>query len=114
MYLGNNARNWYEEEGEILHLSDVHVGYLHQLSFLSSLELENVSVDSLEILLGQIGSRLNSLILTNIIMDLVKVMELVPMATSIIFRNTKVVISDFEDDSTPLPWSLPPATLSTR
>ena len=114
MYLGNNAQNWYEEEGEILHLSDVQISHLHQLSYLSSLELENISLDSLEKLLGHIGNRLETLTLTNIIIDLVKVMELVPMASSITFRNTKVVISDFEDDSTPLPWSLPPPTLSTR
>ena len=102
LYLGNNAQH-----GNCPDLTlDLH--HLHQLEKLREvavLEVESLEVATVWELLARLGSRLRRVTLTNICLDLGMVLNSLPQAHMVELRNTRVVLSDEEDDARELPWS---------
>ena len=104
LYLGNNAQHGLSPR---LSLEQVHLSQLERLGSLAVLQLENINTETVERLLAGIGSRLRRLTLININVDLGLVLGFLPQADMVELRNTRVVLSDQEDDSRELPWSVP-------
>ena len=107
LYLGNNAQHGLSAG---LGLEQQHLSQLQLLTELVVLQLESLSPDTVETLLAGIGPRLRRLTLININVDLGVILAFLPQADSVELRNTRVVLSDEEDDSRELPWSWPRLT----
>ena len=107
LYLGNNAQHGLSAG---LSLEQQHLSQLQDLTELVVLQLESLSPDTVETLLAGIGPRLRRLTLININVDLGVILAFLPQADSVELRNTRVVLSDEEDDSRELPWSWPRLT----
>ena len=104
LYIGSNAQHGLSPR---LSLEQHHLTQLEMLRDLVVLHLESINTETVEKLLAGIGSKLRSLTLININVDLGEILDLLPQADKVELRNTKVVLSDAEDDSRELPWSAP-------
>ena len=100
LYLGNNAQHGLSPR---LSLEEGHLSQLEMLRELVVLQLESVNTETVEKLLAGIGSRLRRLTLININVDLGVILGFLPLAEMVELRNTRVVLSDQEDDSRELP-----------
>ena len=104
LYIGNNAQHGLSVR---LSMEQPHLTKLEMLRELVVLQLESINTETVEKLLAGIGSKLRSLTLININIDLGLILAFLPQADKVELRNTKVVLSDAEDDSRELPWSAP-------
>ena len=102
LYLGNNAQHGTCPD---LVLHHHHLLQLGSLKELTVLELESLDLSTVEEMLTRLGSRLRRVTLTNICVDLGFVLSTLPQAHLLELRNTRVVLSDEEDDTRELPWS---------
>ena len=116
LYIGNNAQNFALDDLEApqLWLTPSHVSRLGQLSCLTGLELENIEVESVEAVLRMVGTTLSSITLTNIILDLGRLLDLAARVESLHMRNTRVVLSDEADHTLQLPWTEPSGPINNR
>ena len=103
-YLGNNAQHGLSPW---LGLEQQHFSQLEMLTELTVLQLESLSSETVEKLLAGLGPRLRRLTLINISVDLGVILGFLPQADRLELRNTRVVLSDEEDDSRELPWTCP-------
>lgn len=101
-------------EAPQLLLTPGHVSRLGQLSCLTALELENVEVESVEAVLRMVGTTLSSITLTNILLDLGRLLDLAARVESLHMRNTRVVLSDEADHTLQLPWTEPSGPINNR
>ena len=104
LYIGSNAQHGLSQR---LSLEQNHLTKLEMLRELVVLQLESINTETVEKLLACIGSKLKRLTLININIDLGVILDFLPQAEMVELRNTRVVLSDAEDDSRELPWSLP-------
>ena len=104
LYIGSNAQHGLSQR---LSLEQHHLTMLEMLRELVVLQLESINTETVEKLLACIGSKLKRLTLININIDLGVILDFLPQAEMVELRNTRVVLSDAEDDSRELPWSLP-------
>jgi len=102
LYLGNNAQHGTVPD---LSLQPHHLDQLDMMRELVVLELESLEPSTVSEVLARLGCKLRSLTLTNICLDLGMVLTSLPHAHTVELRNTRVVLSDQEDDSKELPWS---------
>ena len=108
--LGNNGQHGLDV---MLGLEQHHLSQLEMLRELAVLQLESIDTGTVETLLATIGFRLRRLTLINIKVDLGVILGLLPQAEKVELRNTRVVLSDEEDDSRELPWSPLTSSLSS-
>ena len=108
--LGNNGQHGLDV---MLGLEQHHLSQLEMLRELAVLQLESIDTGTVETLLATIGFRLRRLTLININVDLGVILGLLPQAEKVELRNTRVVLSDEEDDSRELPWSPLTSSLSS-
>ena len=104
LYLGNNAQHGLSLR---LSLEQHHLTKLEMLRELVVLQLESINTETVEKLLAGVGSKLRRLTLININVDLGVILDFLPQADMVELRNTRVILSDAEDDSRELPWSAP-------
>jgi len=106
LYLGNNTRHTFHLR-DVLHLQPTDIHLISSLNNLRVLELENVAPDCALEVITQQGHNLQQITLTNIMVDLSKLLS-VSSAREITLRNTRVVLNDSERSDTEVSWSKPP------
>ena len=104
LYIGTNAQHGLSLR---LSLEQHHLTKLEMLRELVDLQLESINTETVEKLLAGIGSKLRRLTLINININVGVILGFLPQADMVELRNTRVVLSDAEDDSRELPWSAP-------